>query len=740
MKNIYLALVLFLFCICHARATHIVGGEFELRYKGTRGVDYTLTLNLYFDEINGDPGAEDPIVQAAIFSKRTNQRIDVYTLPKVSQQQVYYTNPVCTDARLSTRQIKYATDIMLVPAVFNDPEGYYVVWERCCRNRVVTNIADPGSAGNSFYMEFPAVATPDGKSFFNSSPNFVVPKGDYACINTPFVFDFGATDPDGDELRYSLVAPISGHSSRNYPNPSALTPPVYRPAPYPSVIWAPGIDLNNVIPGSSPLRVNARTGQLTFTANKLGLYVFSVRCEELRAGRKIGEVRRDFQLMVIDCPVNQGPAVRMKVPNQPGYYLESQLINITDPNQRCLDLLITDANRQENVKLTVRPLNFGASLASVAPSGGVIQGPGDTLRAKVCLSNCVESPGPYWIEVIATDAGCPAPKSDTLRVQFNVPMMANATPDIVTSLVGNAGFVRDGEMLNFAVTGTDPDGDPISVEAAGRGFNLADLGMSFAGGTGTGTLTAPFSWKPNCDRVQPGVAYVVDFTVTDNRCAGSTKKDVVTVSLEYQQRDNERPDVSTDLAGNSTVVRPGQSVRFNVLGTDTDNDPITVRAVGRGFDMAAAGMQFESGKAGIGRLSTPFAWSPDCTTLEAFGSYFVIDFVLQDNRCAANRADTVTVTIDLSDYEVVPGVFEPYNVFTPDGDDINPAFMLPNLPPDNCKDQFQRIEVYNRWGKLVFQSGRRDFAWTGDGYPVGIYYYLIKYRNSVYKGTVSLLR
>ena len=65
---------------------------------------------------------------------------------------------------------------------------------------------------------------------------------------------------------------------------------------------------------------------------------------------------------------------------------------------------------------------------------------------------------------------------------------------------------------------------------------------------------------------------------------------------------------------------------------------------------------------------------------------------------------------------------------------------LPNLPPDNCKDQFQHIEVYNRWGKLVFRSTRRDFAWTGDGYPVGIYYYLIKYRNSVYKGTVSLLR
>jgi hypothetical protein len=385
-----------------------------MRYKGTRGAQYTLTLNLYFDEINGDPGAEDPVVQAVIFSKHTNRLVDVFVLPKVSQQQVNYSNPVCTNARLSTRLVKYASDIILNPAVYKDPEGYYVVWERCCRNRVITNILDPGSAGNSFYLEFPAVATPDGNPFINSSPNFLVPKGDYACINTPFVFDFGATDPDGDELRYSLVTPISGHSSRNTPNPFAVSPPVYTPAPYPSVRWASGIDLDNVIPGPAPLRVNPRTGQLTFTANKVGLYVFSVRCEEFRAGRKIGEVRRDFQLMVIDCPVNLGPAVRMKVPGQAGFYVESQLINVTDPNQRCLDLLITDANRQENVKLTLRPINFGADLATVDPAGGVIGGPGDTLRAKVCLANCLESPGPYWLDIIATDAGCPAPKSDTV--------------------------------------------------------------------------------------------------------------------------------------------------------------------------------------------------------------------------------------------------------------------------------------------------------------------------------------
>ena len=39
----------------------------------------------------------------------------------------------------------------------------------------------------------------------------------------------------------------------------------------------------------------------------LDLFEFCVLTEEFRNGKKIGEVRRDFQLKVIDCPTNNAP-------------------------------------------------------------------------------------------------------------------------------------------------------------------------------------------------------------------------------------------------------------------------------------------------------------------------------------------------------------------------------------------------------------------------------------------------
>ena len=75
-----------------AWATHIVGGELELRYLGTQGaITHRINLNLYFDDINGNPGADDGLVSVGIFSKRTNQLIGYVPLNRISSEEVAYT-------------------------------------------------------------------------------------------------------------------------------------------------------------------------------------------------------------------------------------------------------------------------------------------------------------------------------------------------------------------------------------------------------------------------------------------------------------------------------------------------------------------------------------------------------------------------------------------------------------------------------------------------------------------------
>lgn len=727
------------FCVSlqSVRATHIVGGALELTVKESRTYTYTLALNLYFDAVNGLAGARDANVSVVIFSKRTGQPVSTHILPLTSTTRVPYTNPVCVSEKLVTDLLRYQLDIRLPLADYNDAFGYYAVWERCCRNNVIVNIVSPEAAGNSFYLEFPAV-TANNRQFINNSPVFDIPKGDFACVNEPFLLNFNAQDADNDELRYSLVTPYTSFSTRDNPRPLASS------GPYPPINWIPGISLANVIPGPQPLRVNPVTGQLRVTAGRTGLFVFSVLCEEFRDGVKIGGVRQDFQLLVVDCPRNDAPKVQLKEKAGSGFYRAGQIIKASwAQGNRCVNLSLTDVNNQENVRVSIRPINFPGGI-TITPAQGVIRNAQDTLRAQLCWDNCVASkPGePLEFDVIVQDDGCPLPKADTLRVKMEITPQPNQAPRVQTDLPGNAAMVMEGNKLNFNVLATDTDNDQITLEAVGRGFDIRTVGMSFVNGTAQGTLTTPFVWQPPCDKVKEGQTYTVDFIVTDRRCPGQQKKDTVTVNLQFKNRPNRQPDVSTTLPGNYVSVRPGGEIRFNVLGSDADNDPVVVRATGRGFSLAEAGIQFKNNATGIGRLNEPFVWTPDCKTLELKpDGIFIIDFLLQDNSCAPNRTDTVSVEVNVKDFEFVFKNDSVPNVFTPNGDQWNQTFELAKyLPPDNCQDQFEKIEIYNRWGLVVYETANREFIWSGFGFPAGVYYYLIKYRRNRYKGTVSLLR
>ncbi len=738
-KYVLLVVGSLLLSIHVAWATHIVGGELELTSINGRDYTYKLALNLYFDVINGEPGAEDDVANVVIYSKRTNQALATIALSKTDRQLVAYTNPVCVNERLSTRLIRYEREIILQPEYFSEIEGYYAVWERCCRNRTIINIRNPEAAGNSFYLEFPAVYA-SNKAFINSSPTFTIPKGDYACVNRPFVFDFSATDADGDELQYSLVTPFTGYSTQANPRPLAAS------APYPTVQWISGVDLNRVIPGPEPLRVNKKTGQLTFTAAYTGLFVFSVLCEEYRAGKKIGQVRRDFQILVVDCPANAVPAVQLKEKEKPAFYREGEVILLkASQTDRCMDLLLTDASGQENVRLQIIPVNFPANVVSISPSVGSIRNAQDTLRSQLCWTDCAASePGkPYEFDVIVQDDGCPLPSTDTLHVKLIIEPLPNQAPAVQTDLPENTATVLEGNTLTFNVTGLDADKDQITLEAVGRGFDLKELGMSFTNGTAQATLTTPFVWNPPCEKVKAGQTYTVDFIVTDKRCPDTGKKDTVSVNLRFQTQPNQQPEVSTTLPDNTTTVNPGQPpIQLDVLGTDPDQNTIVLKAIGRGFSMEEAGMVFNINVTGVGRIKEPFSWVPDCRALELKpDGEFIVDFLLQDNTCAPNNADTVSITLQVKDLEYTIPTDSVPNVFTPDGLGANETFQIMQfLPPDNCRDQFVKVEIYNRWGKLAFESTSRESNWTGFGFPPGVYYYVVKYRESQYKGTVSLLR
>ena len=746
MKNFY-KLVFFVFLLpATAFATHIVGGELYLIDRKTSDYRFTLGLNLYFDDINGNPQAEDAQITVSIYRKSDNELMGNYVLPRVSNNYISYNSPACTVTNLRTRILGYGIDIYMSPVDFSDSQGYYAVWERCCRNNTIININTPGAVGNAFFMEFPPVTDTRGNRIYNSSPQFPVIRGDYACINTPFRFPFGATDPDNDQLFYYLATPFKGNSSTSSPIPAQNAS--LSGGTYPLVSWATGYGLSNIIPGTDPVKVNSSTGEISFTANQIGLYVFSVVCEEYRSGRKIGSVRRDFQIAVLDCPKNLAPSMGMKQNNR--NIARNSTIKVKTTDSRCFDVLLNDqfvaGSGSTGSLLNVRVIstNFPAGYVSLSPVSGTVSNNTDTLRSKLCWANCaINPPGqPFALQLVVSDQGCPFPLTDTLKVQFDFDPKPNIPSAIQTLPAISQATVIAGGKLDFTVLGINHDQDSVSIEAIGRGFNLAGAGMTFANlpNSTADSLKLPFNWNPDCT-VKTGNTYIVDFIIKERRC-GKIKPDTVTVKLIFQPRISKPPVVITTLPGNVADKLIGETIAFDVIATDPENDLVTVRAVPRGFLLADVGMVYETPKSGKGRMVIPFLWQIPCNALNAVNSdNFIIDFVAEDNSCQPNRFDSVRVTLSVRDLKVSYD-FLPVNLFTPNPeiDTLNSYFEIPDLPADNCDDKFDRVEIYNRWGKQVFRTQDRHFRWEAKNFPNGGYFYLVYYEKRRWRGFVNVMR
>jgi gliding motility-associated-like protein len=315
MKHILLLLGLLIcpFFLHLTHATHIVGGAINMQCLNPKEPgNYKITVSLYFDDLNGSLGALDNSISITIFRKSDNKRMLDIPINLTDRNPVIYTNPACATLRsLKTSILRYIKIVELLPNTYNDPEGYYIVWERCCRNNDIDNIENAKGAGMVFYVEFPPLIR-NGTPFVNSTPVFQQLNGEYVCRNEIFELNYDAVDLDGDVLKYSMVTPYNG-----FTNPTRTAGQLEGSSNYPPVVWINGSDINNQIPGNPSLTVHPQKGVLNVKASNLGLYVISVLCEEFRNGELIGRVRRDFQFLVVDCANNVPAAHTISLASQP---------------------------------------------------------------------------------------------------------------------------------------------------------------------------------------------------------------------------------------------------------------------------------------------------------------------------------------------------------------------------------------------------------------------------------------
>jgi gliding motility-associated-like protein len=754
---------------------------------------FRIQLTQYFDATQLGSSGPDSFVRVYVYRKQNPVLMDTITLPIHELATLTFANEACASLRrLNFLEGRYYTTRQFDPERYTDPGGYYIIWDRCCRNDALTNVDGtiPAGVGMVFYLEFPPM-TKNGASFSNSSPDFGIPNGDYICINKPFTFNVGATDIDGDQLRYSLVTPLTGYTTKSNPgfDYDMILPKTQ--ASYPTITWAPGYSLTNIIPGTPPLSIDPTTGKLTVKASKEGLYLFTVQCEEFRNGQRIGVVRRDFQLPVVDCAKNTPPpspiTLAGKLLTDTLWCAGKPLVLSVEKNPIWAYQWQKDGlNLRGHTSDTLQVTDSGLYTVVKSQANACAN---DTTSQSVKVT--ITKGAPVTLTIASTAPYC---TGDTLTLK------ANGAADYQYS------WRKDGQTLTGQ---TQP-----SVRANQPGlYTVLVKSPSSACGEGSDTLRVALNPKPSAQIAAPTPTFCsgdsVVFTTTNQsgykyvwkqngtKLSDTTTRLIVRQAGVYQVLVTAPTGCTAASMGVTASQYAQPTVRFDSIPTvcNTSN-AITLQGQPTGGVYTGPGIQgdqFNPATVGIGRYQLTYTvtsdkgckakqnrWAVVSSGIKLAGqtSYSIVkgesvqllthtdapvnryqwepptslnfsDVASPIARPEATTPYQVTASTGsgcVANLSVLVTVIDPLYIpsaFSPNGDGLNDVWIIQNI---NLFPQCD-VWIYNRWGNLIFHSRGYAQPWDGtDGQaPVeaGVYTYQIRTGSelltNIYRGALVVV-
>ncbi|MBI1225808.1 MAG: T9SS type A sorting domain-containing protein [Bacteroidetes bacterium] len=294
LKSIAAFLLLSLICFT-ADAAHIIGGY--MSYQCLGGENYRFTMILYRDCYGGGSAFDSDGASGAPFSATVTFFTGSSTVPLSSIElntptiDMVQPLPDCFSQSVSCVERGIYVFEATLPAG-NEP--IHVVYQRCCRNATISNIAEPGATGATWTITI----TPEARAVCNTSPVFGLVPMLCAVVNEPYSYDHAATDADGDELTYEFCAPLLGGGTDQI-NPTISTgvaPDPDMPPPYDMVNYLnPPSTVVQPIPGAPAYVIDPNTGVVNGTPNVQGRYLYAVCVNEFRNGQLLSVTRYEFE-------------------------------------------------------------------------------------------------------------------------------------------------------------------------------------------------------------------------------------------------------------------------------------------------------------------------------------------------------------------------------------------------------------------------------------------------------------
>ena len=453
-----LALVVGLFGPSVARADHYSGAS--ITYACITGNQYRIYLDLYLD------CAGTPLTpQSVYFSNACGVLFTLNNFPLVSVQEVsplcptQIANSTCNGGTLpSFRRYRFEQTLFLSPCAIGP---WKVEWYLCCRNTMQNLGNVPGIYAQATVQHEAGVC--------DASPVFVDSGIPYLCVGEPVAYNPGVSDPNGDNMVFSLIDARFG-----------------APAPTP-VTYASGFTGSQPFPG---ITIQSSTGQLNFTPTVTGNYVVVIEVATYNtSGVLIGRVMRDLMFVVIVC--DDTPPISSNITNEtPGLEIGPNSVGVCQGQSFCVEMIFQDTDPAAEITVTSNALTLlpGSTFTVTGTNPAV---------ARLCWTG-VAAALPVNVFIQGNDGACPIPNINSRSILVGDCL----SPLPITLLELKATPYPDHVLVEWT-TASEWDNKLFTVERSPDGAHFSAIGTLPGAGDSQGTLHYSLSDR----QPLPGLSY-----------------------------------------------------------------------------------------------------------------------------------------------------------------------------------------------------------------------------------------
>lgn len=402
-------------------------------------------------------------------------------------------------------------------------------------------------------------------------------------------------------------------------------------------------------------------------------------------------------------------------------------------------IFATDTNQRfDSVYISLDPNSEIANPAQVANVGYVVpaQGKDSALTELVWQTACSDVRGTKYIAYVkARDNECVNPEVNELVFNIEVRERPNATPYFTNLGPSSISYidVYAGETFVLDINSLDTTkGEFITVDTVSTNipFNLSKPSISRSFGLGEDTVKTQLSWTIDCSLIRDE-PYKINIASWDGACRNPQDSAKHTLIINVLRNPELQPSFN---AGKDTIIElvAGEEFKLELNSSSImANDSLLISTYGEVYSGIPGNLAtFEN--VSVGKAN--FVWSTSCDQIR--DSTYTVYFTTNNNFCKTNEESFRIKFKIIPNTDVINAI---PNVFTPNADGINDKYSIINQYKVYCDPGF-KFTIFNRWGKIVFESVEPNFEWSAEGLGSGTYFYTLESRARSQSGTIDIIK